>query len=86
VKVKKIIDAADPIEADNEYHVENIMGSLENKAKVTYLVKWRGFPSKKDLIHENFKRLYLGGAKKELQKFHSKNPESRWDLALKTKN
>jgi hypothetical protein len=48
MNLEKVLDAADPIEADDKYHVEEVMGSLENKVKVTYLVKWRGFPAKKD--------------------------------------
>jgi hypothetical protein len=29
VKLEKVLDAADPIEANNEYYVEEVMGSLE---------------------------------------------------------
>jgi hypothetical protein len=32
-----VLDTADPIEPDNEYHVEEIIGSLEKNSKVTYL-------------------------------------------------
>jgi hypothetical protein len=45
VNLEKILDAADPIEADDIYHVEEVIGSLEKKGKVTYLVKWGGFPA-----------------------------------------
>jgi hypothetical protein len=48
VNLETVLDAAASIEADAEYHVENVIGRLQKKSKVTYLVKWRGFPAKKD--------------------------------------
>jgi hypothetical protein len=85
VNLEKVLDAADPIEADDEYHVEEVMGSVEKKGKVSYLVKWRGFPAKKDWTRENYENFYSVGAKEELRKFHSKNPESPRDPAFKIK-
>jgi hemoglobin-like flavoprotein len=35
VNVEKILDAADPIEADDEYHIEEVMGSVKKKVKVS---------------------------------------------------
>jgi hypothetical protein len=37
--LEKVLDAADPIEADDKYQVEEIMGRIEKKRKVSYLVK-----------------------------------------------
>jgi hypothetical protein len=54
VNLEKVLDAADPIEDDDEYHVEEVMGSVEKKDKVSYLVKWRGFPAKNDWTRENY--------------------------------
>jgi hypothetical protein len=85
VNLKKVLDTADPIEANDEYHVEEVIGSLEKKVKVTYLVKWRGFAAKKDWTHENYESFYSVGAREVLRKFHSNNPESPRDLALKIK-
>jgi hypothetical protein len=85
VNLEKVLDAANPIEADDKYDVEEVMGSWEKKSKVTYFVKWRGFPGKKDCTCENYEGFYSLGAKEELQKFHSKNPESLRDPAFKIK-
>jgi hypothetical protein len=50
VNLEQILYAADPIEADNEYHIEEVMGSVKTKGKLSYLVKWReSQPRKLDL-------------------------------------
>jgi hypothetical protein len=85
VNLEKVLDAADPIEADNEYDVEEVMGSLEQNSKVTYLVSWKWFLAKKDWTGEIYERFYSVRAKEELRKFHSKNPESRRDPGFKIK-
>jgi hypothetical protein len=86
VNLEKVLDAADPIEANDEYHVKEVIGSCEKKGKVIYLVKWRGCPAKKDRTRQNYESLYLVGAKEDLQRFHSKNPRSPRDPAVKIKN
>jgi hypothetical protein len=48
VNLENILDTADPIEADDEYHVEEVISSMESHGKVTHSVKWRGFPAKKN--------------------------------------
>jgi hypothetical protein len=58
-----------PIEADDEYQVIEIMGSVEKMGKISYLVKWRGFPAKIDGSLENYENLYSVGAKEELGGF-----------------
>jgi hypothetical protein len=85
VNLEKVLDAADLIEADDEYHVEEVMGSVEKKGQVSYLVKWRGFPAKKDWTPKDYDNFYSIGAKEELRKFYSKNPESPRDPAFKIK-
>jgi hypothetical protein len=85
VNLEKVLDTADPIEADDEYHVEEVMGSVEKKGKVSYLVKWRGFPATKDWTRENYENCYSVGAKEELRKFRSKNHESPRDPAFEIK-
>jgi hypothetical protein len=42
------LDTTALIEAVNKYHVEDVIGSLVNKGKVTYLVNWRDFLAKID--------------------------------------
>jgi hypothetical protein len=54
VNLKKILDAAYLRAANNEYHVNEVMGCLVKKGKVTYFVKWRWFLAKKDWTHENY--------------------------------
>jgi hypothetical protein len=36
--LKKVLDSADPIEADDEYYLEEVMGSVEKKWKISYWV------------------------------------------------
>jgi hypothetical protein len=48
VNLDKVLDAADSIEADDKYHVEEVMGTFEKKGKVSYPVKWRGFLAKNE--------------------------------------
>jgi hypothetical protein len=85
VKLEKVLDAADPIAVDDEYHVEEVISSTESRGKVTNLVKLRGFPATKNWSRETYQSFYLVGAKKEVNKFHSKNPEALRDLVFKIK-
>jgi hypothetical protein len=39
INLKKVLDATNPIEADDEYQVKDIKGSVQIKVKVAYLVK-----------------------------------------------
>jgi hypothetical protein len=39
VIIQNGLEAADPIEADDEYQVEEVISSMESRGKVTYLVK-----------------------------------------------
>jgi hypothetical protein len=39
VNLEKVLGTTDLIEANNEYHVEEVMASLEKKGKFIYLVK-----------------------------------------------
>jgi hypothetical protein len=82
VNLEKVLDNVDLIEADDEYHIKEVMGILEKRGKVTYLVKWGGFPAKKNGMHENYDSFYSVGAKEELQKYYPKNPESLRDLTV----
>jgi hypothetical protein len=50
--LEKVLDTADPIEADDGYHVEEVITSMESRGKVTYLVKWRGFRANKNWTRE----------------------------------
>jgi hypothetical protein len=48
VNLEKVFDAVNLIVADLKYYGDDVIRSLETTGKVTYLVKCRGFPSKKD--------------------------------------
>jgi hypothetical protein len=39
------------------------MGSTEQDGKILYLVKWKGWPAKKDWTREPFDSFYSVGAK-----------------------
>jgi hypothetical protein len=85
VNFEKVLDPADPIEADDEYHVEEVISSMESQSIVTYLVNLREFPAKKYWTHETYSSCYSVGAKKELKKFHSESPKALRDPVFKIK-
>ena len=67
-------DCAD-IEADEEYDVDEIKGSIKRRNSVLYHVKWLGFLKKKDRTFEpngNFSE----GARTKLLQFHINYPSS----------
>jgi hypothetical protein len=67
------LDTADLIEANDKYHVQEVVGSVETTRKVTDLVKLRGYPAKRDWSREPFESFYSVVATEELRTFHSKN-------------
>jgi hypothetical protein len=42
-----VLKTSDPIENAPEYDVDKVMGSTEKDEKVSYRVKWKGWPAKK---------------------------------------
>ena len=48
VGYKKTLHECADIEADEEYEVDEIKGSIKRRNSVLYHVKWLGFPKKKD--------------------------------------
>jgi hypothetical protein len=46
--LETVLNVADSIEADDTYHVSDVIGSVEKQGKISYHGKWRGFPAKKD--------------------------------------
>jgi hypothetical protein len=61
VNLENILDAVEPIEEDDEYHMEEVISSMGSRGKVTYLVKWRGFPAKKNWTREIYESFYSVG-------------------------
>jgi hypothetical protein len=43
MNLEKVLDTADPIEADDEYHVEEVMGSVEKKRQGDIPSQMEGF-------------------------------------------
>ena len=77
----QILREADDIEADDEYDVEEVKGSIKRRNRVLYHVKWLGWPRKKDWTFEPFENFSVGGLEK-LREFHSKNPDQPRDYRL----
>ena len=48
VDYEKVLREVADIEADEEYDVDEIKGSIKRRNSVLYHVKWLGFPKKKD--------------------------------------
>src|SRR5258705_151126 len=69
------------IEADEEYDVDTIMGSITRRKKVHYHVKWHGYPKKKDWIFEPFEN-FGEGAHDKLQLYHAQHPLAPKDYRL----
>jgi hypothetical protein len=62
--------------------MDKVMGSTETDGKVLYLVKWEGWPVKKNRTREPFESFYSAGAKEELRVFYLKNPDTPRDSPL----
>jgi hypothetical protein len=78
----KILREADDVEGSEEYDIDEVMSSYKSGKRVLYLVKWLGWPNKKDWMAEPFDNFSVGGQEK-LQEFHLKYPDSPRDYRLK---
>ena len=54
VDYEKVLREVADIEADEEYDVDEIKGSIKLRNSVLYHVKWLGFPKKKDWTFEPY--------------------------------
>ena len=66
------------IEADEEYDVDEIKGSIKRRNSVLYHVKWLGFPKKKDWTFEPYEN-FSEAARTKLLQFHINHPSSPRD-------
>ena len=66
------------IEADEEYDVDEIKGSIKRPNSVLYHVKWLGFPKKRDWTFEPYEN-FSEEARTKLLQFHINNPSSPKD-------
>jgi hypothetical protein len=77
----QILREGDDIEADDEYDVEEVKGSIKRRNRILYHVKWLGWPRKKDWTFEPLENFSVGGLEK-LREFHTKNPDAPRDYRL----
>ena len=63
------------IEADEEYDVDEVKGSIKRRNSVFYYVKWLGFPMKNDWTFEPYEN-FSKGARTRLLQFHINHPSS----------
>jgi hypothetical protein len=77
----RILREADEIEGNEEYDIEEVMGRFKSQNRVLYVVKWSGWPSRKDWAEEPFDNFSVGGLEK-LREFHEKNPDPPRDYRL----
>ncbi|KAI0546370.1 hypothetical protein F4679DRAFT_587551 [Xylaria curta] len=71
-----------PVAPRDEYQVDVIKDSAETQGQVKYLVKWQGWPKKKDWTWEPFDNLVSDGAKAEARQFHQMNPGKPADVRV----
>lgn len=77
----KVLREVGELEAEEEFDVEEIMGSITRRRRVLYLVKWLGFPKKKDWTYEPFEN-FSEPARQKLDEFHAKHPRAVRDHRL----
>jgi hypothetical protein len=77
----KILQEADDVEGSEEYDIDEVMSSYKSGNRVLYLVKWLGWPNKKDWMAEPFDHFSVGG-QETLREFHLKYPDAPRDYRL----
>jgi hypothetical protein len=80
---ERVLQEQNEVEGE-EYDVEEIMASSWDKAdrRVKYLVKWLGYPDRKDWTEEPFEN-FSEGSHELLRDFHRQNPAAPKDYRLK---
>jgi hypothetical protein len=78
---QRILREVGDLEEQEEYDVEEIMASITRHKRVLYLVKWLGFPRKKEWTYEPYEN-FSEGAYEKLLAFHEKNPGAPRDYRL----
>jgi len=81
----KVLREADDIEQSEEYDIKEIMYSVErgwrNNKRILYLVRWLGYPERKDWTKEPFDNFSVGSLER-LHEFHRQNPDVLRDYRL----
>ena len=78
---EKILREISDIEAEEEYDVEEIKGSVTQWNRVLYHVKWLRYPQKKDWTYEPYEN-FSEAAREKLPEFHTKHPRQPRDHRL----
>ena len=71
------------VEGDEEYEVDEILGSQMKNSKLQYLVRWKDYPSHTDWTWEPESNIMH--APEAIKDFHTKNPSAPWWLLLDTR-
>jgi len=79
----QVLREAEEIEADEEYDVESVEGSVLRRNRVLYHVKWLGWPQKKYWTFEPYENFSIGGQEK-IKDFHQRKPDAPRDYRLST--
>ena len=77
----KILREVSDIEADEEYDVDEIKGSINRRNKILYHVKWLEYPKKKDWTFESYEN-FLNGNREKLYQFHINHPNQPKDSRI----
>ena len=75
---EKVLREVANIEADEEYDVDEIKGSIKRRNSVLYHVKWLRFPKMKDWTFEPYEN-FSTEARTKLYQFHINNPAASRD-------
>ena len=78
VNYEKMLGKCADIEADVEYDVDEIKGSIKCRNGVLYHVKCLGFPKKTDWTFEPYEN-FSEGARTKLLQFHINHPTAPRD-------
>ena len=60
----KVLQEVSDIEADEEYDVDKVKGSITRRNRVLYHIKWLGYPKKQDWTFEKYENFSEGGPEK----------------------
>ena len=77
----KVLREVSDIEADEEYDMDEVKGSIPCRNRVLYHVKWLGYPKKKGWTFEPYENFSEGGREK-LYQFHINHPNQPKDSRI----
>ena len=81
VDYEKMLRECAYIEADEEFHMDEMKGSIKRWNSLIYHIKWLGFPKETDCTLEPYKN-FSEGARMKLLQFHINNPNTPHDYRV----